>query len=146
MPNVKFTTRLSDAVHSLETGSGIRSVPCRSGSLFSPVYRDGKYKWIKVMDSDGLLIARRRVHPGEGGDPSTPVSLLLGVVVQSEDATSQTKPNPLGKAALSSVPYGIWVDTNDGRQRLFLNDDDSVLDARQREYSQAGEGQMGNVG
>ena len=30
--------------------------------------------------------------------------MLMGVVVQSEDSTSQTKPNPFGKAALPQYP------------------------------------------
>jgi hypothetical protein len=71
------------------------------------------------MDSDGLLVAPRVVRDGEGGAPTKQVELLVGVVVQSEDATSQTKPNPLGKAALAHVPNGVWVDTtNEGRRRL----------------------------
>jgi hypothetical protein len=90
-----------------------------TGSLFSPVYRKRNYRWAKVMDSDGLLVSYRKVHAGEGGAPVTDVRLLLGVVVQSEDSTSQTKPNPLGKAALPSVPNGIWVDLKgEGRRRI----------------------------
>jgi hypothetical protein len=71
------------------------------------------------MDSDGLLIARRSVKSGEGGTPKNKVEILIGVVIQSEDTTSQTKPNPIGKAALAHIPHGIWADIKgDGRRRL----------------------------
>lgn len=112
-----FTARLRDAIELLSAEPSLRSKPCRSGSLFSVVYRGGKYEWVKVMDSDGLLVGERKVHDGEGRPPEKEVSLWLGIVVQSEDATSQTKPNPLGKASLSHVPYGVWVDLNDGGRR-----------------------------
>lgn len=121
MANIKFTTRLRCAVQKLVDDRVLQAVACRSGSLFSPVYRDNKYVWVKVMDSDGILIAERGVdgEAGNGAAPSHGVSLLIGVVIQSEDSTSQTKANPLGKAALSHIPYGVWVDTNDaGRRRL----------------------------
>ena len=121
MPNAKFTSRLSSALGRLQTDPSLRAVKCRSGSLFSPIYRAGKYVWVKVMDSDGLLVARRKVDEDGSSQPSSAVSLLLGVVFQSEDATSQTKPNPIGKAAISHVPNGIWVDLRDsspGRRRL----------------------------
>jgi len=71
------------------------------------------------MDSDGMLVARRQVIKGEGASPPNEVELLVGVILQSEDSTSQTKPNPLGKAALNHIPNGVWVDVeNDERRRL----------------------------
>lgn len=119
MPNAAFTTRLSAAVDALLEDNSLRALRCRSGSIFSPVYRDGKYAWVKVMDSDGLLVARRTVHSGEGAAPARASTILLGVVVQSEDATSQTKPNPLGKASLGHLHHGVWVDLDEeGRARL----------------------------
>jgi len=67
----------------------------------------------KVMDSDGLLVGRRRVKDGEGAKPTEEVNLFIGVVIQSEDSTSQTKPNPFGKAAIGTIRDGIWVDLID---------------------------------
>lgn len=101
----------------LQTGHGLTALPYRSGSLFSPVYRGGKYSWLKVMDSDGLVLCTRPVHDQEGGAPIHSVSLLLGAVFQSEDSTAQTKPNPLGKSALAHVPNGVWVDLKSGERR-----------------------------
>jgi hypothetical protein len=124
MANTKFTTRLRTAFEMLHANAGFGLIPCRSGCLFSPVFRSRKYTWAKIMDSDGLLVTRRAVHDGEGRCPSVPVTLLMGVVVQSEDTTSQTKPNPMGKASLSHVPNGVWVDLDGasadttGRHRL----------------------------
>ena len=41
------------------------------------------------------------------------------MVVQSEDTTSQTKPNPVGKAAVVHIPNGVWVNVEgEGRYRL----------------------------
>lgn len=103
----------------LHADADLDLLPTTSGSLFSPVFSSGAYRWAKVMDSDGLLIAARPVAEGEGGAPAEPVELLVGVIVQSEEATSQTKPNPLGKASLAHIPNGIWVDLEeDGRRRL----------------------------
>lgn len=71
------------------------------------------------MDSDGLLVGRRRVKDGEGAKPAKEVNLFIGVVIQSEDSTSQTKPNPFGKAAIGTIRDGIWVDLKgEGRVRL----------------------------
>lgn len=118
MANSRFTKRLRQAVDG-DAAAAIPALRIRSGSLFSPIYRDGKYVWVKLMDSDGLLVKRRRVHSGsEGAPPRSAVSLTLGVVIQSEDSTSQTKPNPFGKAAIGHVSNGIWVDLTSGRRRL----------------------------
>jgi hypothetical protein len=71
------------------------------------------------MDSDGLLVSRRPIHAGEGAADSSATFLLVGAVIQSEDATSQTKPNPLGKASLGHIPNGIWIGiANEARRRL----------------------------
>ena len=70
------------------------------------------------MDSDGLLVTKRAIHEGEGATSDNGTTLLLGVVIQSEDSTSQTKPNPLGKAAVGHLPFGVWVNANEGRLRL----------------------------
>lgn len=110
MAKTKFTTRLKNAVDGLHGRDGSGFIRTRSSSLYSPVFRERKYSWAKLMDSDGLFVGRRKVHDGEGGAPDQGVQLLMGVVVQSEDSTSQTKPNPFGKAALPHVPNGVWVD------------------------------------
>lgn len=117
--NVKFTTRVGAAVKELASDPDLHLVPVRSGSLFTPVLRSGKYEWLKVMDSDGTLAGPREAKGGEGAEPKFKVELLIGVVLQSEEATSQTKPNPIGKASLGHVKNGIWIDVvNEGRKRL----------------------------
>lgn len=115
----KFTARLGDAVDVLHEDTDLGLLPLSSGCLFSPILEKGRYRWAKVMDSDGTLVAPRGVSDGEGGKTRKQVELLVGVVLQSEDSTSQTKPNPLGKAALSHIPNGIWIDVEkEGRRRL----------------------------
>jgi len=117
--NIKFTTRVRNAVDELSNDASLDLMVLKSGSLFSPVFRNGDYEWIKVMDSDGVLVGQRKVKNGEGANPTEEIGLLVGVVIQSEDATSQTKPNPLGKAAIGLVWHGIWVDVqNEGRRKM----------------------------
>lgn len=117
--NTKFTTRARTAIGSLSDDKDLQLLPLKSSSLFSPVLRNGAYEWLKVMDSDGVLVGQRKVKSGEGANPTEEIELLVGVVIQSEDATSQTKPNPLGKAAIPHVANGIWVDLKvEGRRRL----------------------------
>lgn len=38
------------------------------------------------------------------------------MLIQSEYTTSNTKPNPFGKAAVSRVPFGVWFDKDDGNR------------------------------
>ena len=115
----KFTARARDAVTELCKDVDLSLLELASGSMFSPVMRGNDYEWIKLMDSDGLLVAPRTVKAGEGAPPLKNVEILVGVVVQSEDATSQTKPNPFGKAAIGHVGNGVWVDIKgEGRRRL----------------------------
>jgi hypothetical protein len=117
--NTKFTTRARAAVAKLWADADLSLLQLQSGSLFSPVFRNGDYEWVKLMDSDGTLVAPRKVKTGEGTDPVQEVELLIGVVIQSEDASSQTKPNPFGKAAIGHVRNGVWVDIEaEGRRRL----------------------------
>lgn len=118
--NSKFTKRLRTAVEALHDDVDLDLLAHGSGSLFTPVFASGAYTWAKVMDSDGLLLGERTVNDGgdAGAAPPAAVKLLIGVVIQSEDATSQTKPNPLGKAALSRLPNGIWIDLPSARRRL----------------------------
>lgn len=117
--NKKFTRRLRDALAILAADPDLGFLDDEGGSLFTPIFASGSYTWAKVLDSDGLMLAPRIVKDGEGGKPAKPVELLLGVVVQSEEATSQTKPNPLGKAAIAQIPNGVWVNVKgEGRRRL----------------------------
>jgi hypothetical protein len=117
--NTKFTARVRKAVEALRERETFASFQASSSSLFSPVLRNGAYTWMKVMDSDGTLISRRAVKGGEGAAPRECTHLLISVVLQSEDATSQTKPNPLGKAAIAHARNGVWVDIEGhGRRRL----------------------------
>jgi hypothetical protein len=111
----KFTKNLRNAVEQLIEDPDLGLWDTKSWSLFSPVFR-GDYIWIKVMDCDGLLVGPRRVKDGEGAKPAEDVNLTVGVVVQSEDSTSQTKPNPFGKAAICHTPNGIWVDRSNGER------------------------------
>ena len=117
--NVKFTGRVKATVKELAKDSELQLVPVRSGSLFTPILRGDNYEWVKVMDSDGTLAGPRKVTAGEGAEPESEVELLIGVVLQSEDTTTKTKPNPIGKASLGHVKNGIWVDVaKEGRRRL----------------------------
>lgn len=111
----KFTKNLRKAVQQLTEDEELGLKKTRSWSLYSPVFR-GDYKWAKLMDSDGLLIGPRSVKKGEGAEPRKEVNLLTGVVIQSEDSTSQTKPNPYGKAAIVHTPYGTWIDLANGER------------------------------
>lgn len=113
---ISFTSRLRNAVKSLTNNTAMKCSQAKSNCLYTPLNRSGKYVWAKVLDSDGTLIAERPVSGGEGAENNS-VQLLLGTIIQSEDATSQTKPNPLGKAALLHVPNGIWVDMDGSKRR-----------------------------
>lgn len=122
----KFTERLAHALDALVADAGMKCYFAKTSCLYTPTYESGKYVWLKLMDSDGTLLSERpvRAKRGEGSAPPAETRLLLGVIVQSEDSTSQTKPNPLGKAALPHVPNGVWVDTEEGLRRRL---DDFVV-------------------
>jgi hypothetical protein len=59
------------------------------------------------MDSDGLLVSARKVNSGEGIAPTDIVELKLGVILQSEEATTQTMPNPIDRASPAHLPSGV---------------------------------------
>lgn len=125
MPQKKFTQRLKDAIGRVQQNEGaLNLIQYRGGSLYSPVFREKKYMWAKLMDSDGLFVARRNVHDGgEGRKPanSDGTSLLMGIIIQCEDSTSLGKPNPFGKASLPHVPNGVWVDLDGDKQKDQMN-------------------------
>jgi hypothetical protein len=114
----KFTERLNEALELFRDDVSFKEVSAQNRSLFTPVYREGKYEWAKIMDSDGILLGSRKIHNGEGGALDAEPELLVGVIIQSEDSTSQTKPNPLGKASLSHIPNGVWVNIENTRKRV----------------------------
>ncbi|MBB5877627.1 hypothetical protein [Xanthomonas sp. 3498] len=117
----RFTTRLRDAIVAIDDADNFKCVKATSNSLYTPLYAAGKYRWMKVMESDGTLVAWRTVSGGDGRQPVEATHLTFGVVIQSEDATSQVKANPLGKAFLTKISTGIFVDLSDGSRRRIDN-------------------------
>ena len=117
----RFTTRLRQAVLSIDDNESLKCLKASSNSLYTPLYSSGKYRWMKVMESDGTLVAWRPVKGGDGKEPAMTTNLMFGVVIQSEDATSQVKANPLGKAFLTTIWTGVFVDLKDGSRRRIDN-------------------------
>jgi hypothetical protein len=117
--NTKFKSRPRAGLTRLAESKRLALVPAQSGSLFLPIPRQGAHQWIRLMDSDGLLVSRRPVRAVSARAPENQVRLLISIILQSEDSTSISKPNPLGKAAIASVRNGVWVDLAKlGRRRL----------------------------
>lgn len=114
MPSFKQTIR--EAADTAATQLGCVAPATRR--LYTPFWKAGSYSWLSPMDSDGLLLAKREAVGGAPG--SCPLKgcdvpqLLLGVVVQVEEATGATKPNPYGKASVVDAPLGLWVDIWEG--------------------------------
>lgn len=116
-----YKKRYNEAVALVRQGLALTSL--KNQRLYTPVWKGRAYRWFSPMDTDGILYGQRPVATGEdhGGSPGPgkPRSLHVGVILQSEFATSQTKPNPFGKAFVTDVPLGLWVDTvDDERIRL----------------------------
>ena len=113
----KFTEQLAKALASLVSREP-KLIQTENAQLYSLVFKSGKYQWITLLASDGLLLSNW--HTAKDKGPKR--TILVGVVIQSEQATSQTKPNPLGEAAAAMTPLGLWVDLlRDGqpsRERL----------------------------
>lgn len=113
----KFTTQLSKALTKLRKEE-TRLLEADNSQLYSLTYKGGKYQWITLVATDGLLLSEW--HTDEKTGPRR--KILIGIVIQSEQATSETKPNPLGKAAAAMTPLGLWVDVrragNVSRERL----------------------------
>jgi hypothetical protein len=104
----EYKTRLKNAVKRTVDQLGLDNL--HSQRLFTPVWRDRKYRWISPMDSDGLLVKRRRVELPKTTIPRSKTYLQIGVIIQSEFTTSIAKANPFGKALISALPSGVWVD------------------------------------
>lgn len=120
--NRDFKGRVKAAVKAAHKEFGCLDL--QGEELFTPVNRDGRYGWVHLMDTDGLLVVERLAEMVFDGDQhANKVQLRIGVAVQSEDKTALTKPNPFGKAAVNSAPLGIWVDvkSKQGRQRTRLD-------------------------
>ena len=107
-----FEDRLKSAIKSLVKSEKLLSP--HDYDLWSLTYKGGKYVWVKIMGSDGLLLASRRTAKAQdkAGSQRT---IRVGVVIQCEQTTSQTKPNPFGKASISQVPFGVWVDVKESK-------------------------------
>jgi len=114
--STKFTARLNSAVDIIDDGHD-RLWRAYSRCLFSPLVIDQSYEWIKLMESDGTLLIWRGIRGGEGRTPLDDVGLLVGVVLQSEESTSQAKADPMGKASIASVSTGVWVDKDKSKRR-----------------------------
>ena len=117
----RFTARLKAAVATVSTKLKLEDV--QKVSLYTPVRRGGAYEWIRLMDSDGLLVTTKKVQWGAKDEDVS--ELRIGVVIQSESSTSLTKPNAFGKALVGKLPLGIWVDVkardNGERRRVRLD-------------------------
>lgn len=112
--NKTFKHRLTDALAIAR--KNLRCEATKSLCLFTPVPGVSGFQWAKLMDSDGLMIATRTVK----GKGIKDAKIRVGVVIQCEEATAQTKANPIGKAAISQIATGVWVDL-DGAQRVRLD-------------------------
>jgi len=116
----KFEDRLKAALKGATTSEKLLTP--HDYDLWSLTYTEGKYMWVKIMGSDGLLLSSRKTAKSETKAGSER-QILVGVVIQCEQSTSHTKPNPFGKASISQVPFGVWVDVKSSkgavsRQRL----------------------------
>jgi len=109
---VAFKDNVRDA--SADVVQRLDCVEVRTWRLYTPYWKSGTYKWMSPMDTDGLLVHEREASGGPtGAKPPIGVKvppLLIGVVVQVEEATGHTKPNPFGKASVVNVPLGLWID------------------------------------
>ena len=112
--NTEFKSRLNGALEILREEMNL--LKPKSQRLFTPVFENRSYRWAIAMDSDGILAAERRIAGGEANEPHNRQILCVGVLIQSEYTTSNTKPNPFGKAAVGKVPFGVWFDTQDGNR------------------------------
>jgi hypothetical protein len=87
----KFTKNLTKAINELIGDGQLGLEETRSVSLFSPVL-SGDYKWVKVMDSDGLLVGRRRVKDGEGAKPTEEVNHIVTPSHEKKVGILKSKP------------------------------------------------------
>jgi hypothetical protein len=119
--NREFEKRLKKALSLL--ASCLNLIEPADFDLWSLSSIKGTYTWLKLMGSDGLLLARRKTARSMKDKPGSEREILVGIVIQCEQSTGKTKPNPFGKASVGEVPFGVWVDVaiaprNIQRQRL----------------------------
>jgi hypothetical protein len=109
-PTMTFKARAKAATAELRDELGC--VPTRTQRLYTAYWMKGSTPaWMSPMDTDGLLVRERRVKDGDA-PPKFAVTYpsLLGVIIQVEETTARTRPNPYGKAGVVNVPLGLWVD------------------------------------
>ena len=119
----KFEDRLKSAIQELSKSKGM--ITPHDYDLWSLTYESGKYVWVKIMGSDGLLLATRKTTDS-GSKAGRGRMILVGVVIQCEQTTSQTKPNPFGKASISQVPFGVWADVEARKGKTWRRRLDAV--------------------
>lgn len=112
--NKEFKHRLNGALEIVR--DQMKLIEPKSQRLFTPVFERRNYRWAVAMDSDGILAAERKIEDGEAKKTDQEQILFVGVLIQSEYTTSNTKPNPFGKAAVAKVPFGVWMDTKNGKR------------------------------
>lgn len=109
---VEYKTRYNRGVDLVQRDLKLQKV--RVNKIYTPVWQDRAYRWYSPMDTDGILYGERKVLGGEDFDGETSLSepsfIRVGVILQSEHSTSLTKPNPFGKAFVTELPLGVWVD------------------------------------
>lgn len=105
-----FKAKVKAAASALRTDLGC--IETKTQRLYTAYWKKGSTPaWMSPMDTDGLLIRERTMKDGEaapGKVKTTPA--LLGVIIQVEETTARTRPNPYGKAGVVNVPLGLWVD------------------------------------
>lgn len=120
---IDYKKRYNNAVELVRQDLSLPAL--RVGKLYSPIWMNRQYRWFSPLDSDGILYGERNILSGvsEGGEaaPKTNPKLRVGVILQSEFSTSNTKPNPIGKAFVSELPLGVWVDLDTG-ERVRLDE------------------------
>lgn len=111
----------------------------KAPALFSPSFAKRTYRWAEIMKTDGVLAAERQIAADKANSSKSGQFLCVGVVIQSEFTTSNAKANPFGKAAVCSVPFGLWLDVKGGtRVRLdrvfvlFVLPESSALQHKQQ--------------
>lgn len=120
MAKTKFKKRVEDAIAKLVVDNKL--VNLSGNTLCTPMKIDGKWKWMSFCESDGILARFLDVAKGEVAKPDTCSEVLAGVMIESEESTSDSLLNPWGKSCIPSIPNGVWIDLKDqhGRKRHVL--------------------------
>lgn len=121
--NVTFKHRVSAAVETLIDASTNKLEKPVSYSLFMLRKGPGGLVWAKLMQADGLLLRFTDAKHDEAAECANQVRVLRGIIVQTEETTSNTVPDPLGKAFVPTTPGGVWVDlgTTTRRNRVRID-------------------------